>query len=617
MSSRLAICGKTLTLAAALTLSWAAAAPAQTATELVSQSTAGAVGNAASYYPLLSAYGDFVVFLSHADNLVPGDNNAQGDVFLRDRHTGVTSLISLNSAGEQGNGQSVPCGVSIQGRYVLFQSEASNLVAADTNGATDIFLRDRATGETTRLSLDSAGGQGDGHSYFASFSEDTRFVAFTSEASNLVAGDTNGVTDVFVRDRQAGETTRVSVDSAGGQANANSYASLISTNGRYVVFESNANNLVTGDTNGVTDVFVHDRATGRTTRASLAWDGAEANAACNNPEISGDGAVVTFSSQASNLAPGDTNGIRDIFVFDRQTGETTRISVSSSGLEANGDSTYPVISANGRWVAFNSLADTLVDGDTNGVQDVFLHDRQTGATTRQSVAADGTQGDAASDYALLSKGGNALGLESQASNFATAPPGVTQVFVRDPVCPEPDMVMYRAYNPYVLGHFFTTRHQEFQAAVAAGYEDESTSHPGQLFRVFRDHFPGLNQAIHRMYNPLSGRHYYTRKDAERDVLAAAGWVYEKDEGYIFLMEATAPQGCGVVQVLYNTEAGCHLFTINAAEAAYVANNLPHWVLQAPLGLAFRNLVAGRLADPDALDLGSSVVQAARALSDGH
>jgi Tol biopolymer transport system component len=175
-----------------------------------------------------------------------------------------------------------------------------------------------------------------------------------------------------------GTTTRVSVASNGAQGNGDSFSSSISADGRYVAFHSIASNLVSGDTNGAWDVFVHDRQSGQTTRVSAASNGAQGNGDSESPSISADGRYVAFSSDASNLVSGDTNGAWDVFVHDRQSGQTTRVSAASNGAQGNGDSESPSISADGRYVAFSSDASNLVSGDTNGAWDVFVHDRQSG-----------------------------------------------------------------------------------------------------------------------------------------------------------------------------------------------------------------------------------------------
>ena len=208
---------------------------------------------------------------------------------------------------------------------MAFVSYASNLVSEDTNGWEDIFLHDTQTGTTTRLSVDSSGTQGNGQSYTPSISEDGRYVAFRSSANNLVSGDTNGTWDIFLRDTQTGITTRLSVDSSGTQGNDDSWSPSISADGRYVAFSSGASNLVSGDTNGWDDIFLHDTQTGTTTRLSVDSSGKQANNQSYTPSISADGRYVAFSSLASNLVSGDTNGKEDVFVVPTAIISTYRI----------------------------------------------------------------------------------------------------------------------------------------------------------------------------------------------------------------------------------------------------------------------------------------------------
>ncbi|MGH3656122.1 MAG: hypothetical protein ACRDUA_05640, partial [Micromonosporaceae bacterium] len=298
-----------------------------------------------------------------------------------------TTRVSVASNGSQANDFNQTAAISANGRYVAFASLADNLVPGDTNGRgedepMDVFVRDRRTGVTTRVSVASDGSQANDTSLKPAVSAGGRYVAFVSLADNLVTGDTNGWWDVFVHDRRAGATTRVSVASDGSQAKGDlSTAPALSADGRYVAFVSWEDNLVTGDTNGWGDVFVHDRRTGATTRVSVASDGSQANAASGSPPglaISGDGRYVAFGSNADDLVPGDTNGTDDVFVHDRQTGATTRVSVASDGSQTNGGASGgPAISAGGRYIAFTSSADNLVPGDTNGTYDVFVRDRRT------------------------------------------------------------------------------------------------------------------------------------------------------------------------------------------------------------------------------------------------
>ncbi|MDD5631453.1 MAG: CARDB domain-containing protein, partial [Methylococcales bacterium] len=328
---------------------------------------------------------------SKVNNLVQGDTNDAMDIFVRDLVTGATSRVSVSSKGVQGNDYSFKPAISADGRYVAFRSWADNLVDKDTNGNTDVFVRDRMTGKTTRVNVSSTGMQGNGNDeddYFNDFrsriaiSADGRYVAFSTNASNLVAGDTNGIDDVFVRDCVNHTTTRVSVGLAGVQGNSYSREPAISADGRYVAFESAANNLIVGDTNRTWDVFVRDRTLNTTTRVSVSSVGTQANSnyGSSTSAISADGRYVAFSSDANNLVAGDTNGTADVFVRDRTTNTTSRVSVSSAGVQGNygylGSGIWGLaISVDGRFVVFDSYATNLVAGDTNNAPDIFVRDR--------------------------------------------------------------------------------------------------------------------------------------------------------------------------------------------------------------------------------------------------
>ncbi|MCW5775737.1 MAG: PD40 domain-containing protein [Phycisphaeraceae bacterium] len=364
-------------LASAILCAFALTVPsAMGQTSRVSVSSTYVQSNGSSAFPSVSADGRFVAFSSAATNLVEGDTNGLDDVFVHDRQTGKTTRVSISSTGAQGDGDSTHPAISADGRFVAFSSAASNLVEGDTNGVLDVFVHDRQSGATGRVSVSSSGSQGNGHSSSPSLSADGRFVAFFSFADNLVEGDWNWASDVFVHDRQAGTTERVSVSSSGNQGNGSSLVPSISPDGRFVAFSSDASNLVEGDWNWASDVFVHDRQAGTTERVSVSSSGNQGNSFSLLASISNEGRFVAFASMASNLVEGDTNGTWDVFVRDRQAGTTQRISVSSFGSEGNGESLLLSISDDGRFVAFSSEAANLVDGDTNDVQDVFVRDRQ-------------------------------------------------------------------------------------------------------------------------------------------------------------------------------------------------------------------------------------------------
>lgn len=379
----------------------------------------GVDANNSSFEASLSANGRFVAFESNADNLVPGDTNETTDIFVHDRVTRDTTRVSVASNGAQANGRNAEAHISSDGRFVVFRSAASNLVPGDVNNEIDIFVHDRDTGATTRVSMASNGEQADGFNFAGRLSADGRFVSFGSDASNLVPGDTNEVCDSFVHDRLTRETARISVASDGSQANDFSFApGGVSADGRFLIFDSDASNLVPSDTNQVTDAFVHDRQTGETTRVSVASDGSQGNGFSLAGHMSADGQLVVYTSAASNLVPGDTNGESDIFVHDRLTGQTTRISVASDGAQANGRSADSYVSANGQVVVFESVADNLARRDTNGVSDIFVHDRSAGETLQVSVRPGGEQANGPSKRGRLSADGQVVAFSSQAGNLA-------------------------------------------------------------------------------------------------------------------------------------------------------------------------------------------------------
>ncbi|MEQ8763120.1 MAG: calcium-binding protein [Planctomycetota bacterium] len=401
----------------------------------VSVDSSGGEANAASNGHVLSGDGRLVAFQSLATNLVAGDTNGKIDIFVHDRSTKATKRVSVGSFGAEANDLSEAASVSFDGGLVAFQSSATNLVEGDTNGKIDIFVHDRTTRTTRLINVSSSGQQADGRSYSPAISGDGRFVAFSSFATNLVIGDTNGLTDVFVHDLQTGTTTRVSVDSSGGEANGHS-GSLelsISHDGRFIAFPSEATNLVPGDTNGSRDVFVHDRETGTTTRVTVDSLGNEANGLSFNPVLSGDGRYVAYDSEADNLVVGDANQVRDVFVRDRQTSTTTRVSVGTSGVEGNGVSLRPSISADGRFIAFHSVATNLAPGNTSQLKsDIFRRDLQTGTTTLLSITSPGINTTQGCSNASISANGRFVAFSS--SDDSLAPGDSNQerdIFVRD------------------------------------------------------------------------------------------------------------------------------------------------------------------------------------------
>jgi dipeptidyl aminopeptidase/acylaminoacyl peptidase len=343
-------------------------------TALISSDSSGIIGNNNSVNPTISPNGRYVVFQSSATNLVTGDTNNMTDVFMKDTQTGITTLISSDSAGVIGNNYSGSPVISLNGQYVVFYSTANNLVTGDTNNAVDIFMKNTQTGVTTLISSNSTGIIGNTGSSDPAISSDGRYIAFNSTANNLVTGDTNGRSDIFIKDTQTGITTLVSSDSAGTIGNNNSNSLAISSDGRYVAFSSYATNLIAGDTNNATDIFLKDTQTGVTTLVSSDSAGVIQNNTSYTPKVSSDGRYVVFTSESTNLVSGDTNGGSDIYLKDTQTGVTTLISSNSAGTIGNNASYNPAISLNNQYIVFTSYADNLVTGDTNSTSDIFCKD---------------------------------------------------------------------------------------------------------------------------------------------------------------------------------------------------------------------------------------------------
>jgi Tol biopolymer transport system component len=394
-------------------------------TDRVSVSSSGAAGDDDSQLAAVSGDGRFVAFRSLATTLVPGDTNGVGDVFAHDRSTGVTERVSVDSRERQAVGDQSgvldsnfgPPAISADGRYVAFASSAPNLVKSDRNQVADVFVRDRAAGTTERVSMAGRRTEANGESSQPAISPDGRFVAFSSLAFNLVAGDTNFAPDVFLVDRQAATIERVSVSSTGEQGGNTSDGPAVSADGRFVAFESSASNLVPNDTDDASDVFLRDRQAGTTESISIVSPPEGFGAHSGSAAISADGRFVAFQSWEPDLVPGDANNSFDVFVRDRATGVLERVSVDSAGVEGNDWSLGPSISADGRFVAFQSFASNLVADDGNVDFDIFVHDRLTHATARASVTTGGAEGgfQLGSVNASLSADGRVVAFDSEAA----------------------------------------------------------------------------------------------------------------------------------------------------------------------------------------------------------
>ncbi len=410
--------------------------------ERVSVASNGSQGNGYSHKSVISSDGRYVAFSSASTNLVPGDTSSSEDIFLHDRQTGETTRISVASDGTEANNISFEPAISGDGRYVAFISYADNLVpgGSDRNGeaVSDVFVRDRQTGETKRVNVASDGTLANDHTNVGlAISADGRYVAFSSSADNLVPGQRNNTNDInfgqiFVRDRQTQETKQVSDGDYNYDPKLTAdgrYVALMSRNeditnpsdiffhdlktgetseikvgtipyiefsitpdGRYVVFSSEADNLVPGDTNNAADIFVHDRQTEETTRVNIALDGAQADNDSFDLDISADGRYITFQSRADNLVENQSPN-NDIFLHDRQTEKTTQVLPATKKRGTSyGENREPAISADGRYVIFQSSADNLVPGDTNNALDVFVYDRLATNDETDGVTKNGNKG---------------------------------------------------------------------------------------------------------------------------------------------------------------------------------------------------------------------------------
>lgn len=359
----------------------------------------------------------------------------------------TTTRVDLSSSGVVGNGDCAWASLSPDARYVVFRSFSDNLVTPDTNGSFDIFLRDRQASTTVLVSQSTQGVQSSAFCSFSAVSADGRYVVFASQASNFVAGDTNGVGDVFLRDVVAGTTIRVSQTQSGIQGDQESGwpgGVAISADGRWVAFASAATNLVPNDTNGLPDIFLYDRTTGALTRVSVATNGQQGTGTfgCFDPSLSADGRYIAFDAAENGLDPsdGNVNGT-DIYVHDRQTGVTQMVGRNSQGVQGNLGSSDPSISADGRYVAFTSWS-TNLDSIPNGAisNQVYLRDLVAGTTRQVSVDSFGVGANDGSAYPSISADGRHVAFESFATNLVPSVSAYVQVYTHDAQTGETQLV---------------------------------------------------------------------------------------------------------------------------------------------------------------------------------
>ena len=459
-----------LVAAAALTAASPAAAAGSHTRVSVSSSGEQTPHNNDNSGGSISADGRYVAFVSVAANLVDGDTNGLYDVFVRDRALATTTRVSVGPGGMQSNGNSSAAQISADGRHVAFSSPASNLVPGDTNGVYDSFVHDLDTGITERVSVGPGGVQATQDVHMPHLSADGRYVSMWSSAPNLVAGDINQQSDIFVHDRQTHVTTLASFALTGGQSPQFHGYGSISDDGRWVAYHA-----FMPFAGGQVSVYLYDRTAGTTVLVGISTvTGAAAN--WSEPSLSSDGRYVAWDSDASTLVQNDTNGARDIFVFDRQEGTTTRVSVDSTGAQANGVSRNARISGNGRFVTFTSEATNLRPADTAGLADVFLHDRLTGVTSHVSSGPNGaasahsTTGDIGGDGRFVSYSTSSWNIVPDDTNNAW------DIFVNDrgPMAEAAPVVSLDQQPAPQSNHtsptfgFSTTVPTDFECSLAAG-----------------------------------------------------------------------------------------------------------------------------------------------------
>jgi Tol biopolymer transport system component len=420
---RLMRIGLATALALSMVVDPALAAPART--RLVSKTSEGDPATGDSREGTVSADGRFVAFTSIAGNL-PGANGVT-QIYVHDRGTGRTRLVSKTTGGDPADGSSEDPSISADGRFVAFESEADNLPGLTS--LEDVFVHDRRTGRTRLVSKTSGGAPADAESNSPSISGNGRYVAFRSDADNL--GGDPAHDNVFIHDRRLGKTRLVSKTSGGVPANSNSEDPAVSFSGRFISFDSTAPNLP-GPNVVEFRIYVHDRRTGATELVSRRSNGDPADSGSFDSTISARGRYVAFESLADNL-PG-RDGVTDVYVHDRRSGRTRLVSRSSSGASGNDFSNDAAISGSGRYVAFESEATNLDGG--SGFQDVFVRDLIRGRTRLVSQTSDGDPLTAESESVrcqrVVSDDGRFV-LFSSAAMELPGQDGVGSVYVRGPL----------------------------------------------------------------------------------------------------------------------------------------------------------------------------------------
>jgi Tol biopolymer transport system component len=366
-----------------------------------------------------SVNGRYVAFVSLADDIVPGDTNRGEDLFVRDLKIGKTQRVSVSSTGAQANNSLMNImnhAVTGTGRYVAFGSTARNLVKGDTNGTYDCFVRDLTKKTTVRASLGVGGVQGNDTAGSCLVTDDGNSAVFTSFANNLVPGDTNDMPDVFVRNLVTGAVHRITVTPTGQQAARGGILMDMTPDGRLIVIESISGDLVPGDTNDEVDQFVYDRRTGRMTQVDVASDGTRPALSGEEGSISADGSRVAFETRAS-LDPADTNQLYDIYVHDLASSHTALASLGRNGVVGDGNSQRATLSGDGSVVAFDSAADNLFPGDVNNAADIFSRDVGTPGLRLITQSPTGAVANGDSVRPVITRNGRAIAYSSGATNL--------------------------------------------------------------------------------------------------------------------------------------------------------------------------------------------------------
>lgn len=506
---------------------------------LVSKNSSGTIGDSQSYQPDVSNDGRYVVFASDATNLVADDDNGAADIFVYDRQENTFEIVSLQSDGDQSNNNSYEPAISGDGRWVVFCSFASNLVGSDDNNRPDTFLYDRQQNSIRRISDASNGDDGNGDSCgLSTISDNGQYVAFNSDANNLVSGDTNGVRDVFLYNRGDDSLRRITAEN-GTQGNGTSSTPSISGDGRYLAFQSDSNNLISGDDNNRSDIFVYDRDDNGIERVSERQDGTDNTAGSFFPAISGDGRFVVFEAGDGNLVGSDTNGRSDIFLHVRDSNAIERISLQTDGGQANDDNVQASISNDGRYVTFTSAATNLDDRFGN-VTNIFVRDRQNSTTISVSYTEDDEPGNQNSDTPRISGNGRYIVFASGATNLLPEDTNSrADVYLWDKDAAPPAELSFTV-TPSVAraGSIFTGQLTAFTPNVSVSITVNGQGVGSLLTDSNGNATFGLNSS-----NASDGRYYVRVFDGTNERLA------------VFVVAANAPLVSGNPPVIYSLPAG--------------------------------------------------------------